>query len=111
MAAELFSNVQVFKNKNPKGSLVGNGSVLVAGAVEVRFTIVQGSKGLFVSLPAKKSEKTDENGKAIWYPDVKIPDEDTKKSLEKMVIEAYKALENKTAAPKKETTPDDEYGF
>ena len=87
--SNVFSNLKVFSIKNPSGTLVGNGSVDVAGVVNVRFTIVKGQKGVFVSLPSRPGKKPDENGKTIYYKDVKILNEDLEAELQNLVTKEF----------------------
>jgi DNA-binding cell septation regulator SpoVG len=83
--SNVFSNIKVFPLKKSHPSIVANGSVLVAGVVEVKFTVLKGSNGIFAKFPAKKGAKPDENGKDVWYPEVKIVNEDLFKEFQSLV--------------------------
>lgn len=53
--------------------MVAWASLVLDDLVEVKnFKIFNGSNGLFVSAPSKKSDKQDENGKDIYYNDVRF---------------------------------------
>jgi DNA-binding cell septation regulator SpoVG len=90
--SDVFTNVKLFPLKTPAGNLLANGSVLVSGTVEVKFTIMKGSKGLFASLPARKGNKPDENGRVPWYPEVKIPSEELYQEFQTVVKSEYTKL-------------------
>lgn len=99
----VFSNWRVFPLKEKIGSLVANGKVTISETVDVSFTIVEGPKGLFATLPSKKSGKKDEKtGKDIYYPDVKILDESTYGIFQKEAVEAY---DNQLATSQVKSTP------
>ena len=58
---------------NPAGSnMVGSGSCDVGGLVNMKFTIIKGSKGVFGSLPSVKGNKPDAEGKTPWYPQIRL---------------------------------------
>jgi DNA-binding cell septation regulator SpoVG len=95
---EQFTNLKVFKNKTDHPTVKGNGSVIVGGVVEVKFTILSGSKGLFVALPSRTYKDRDGNTKRA--NDVSIPDKATYTSFQKMVIEAFE--KGSSSAPKRE---------
>lgn len=83
--SDVFSNMKIFPNKSSHPVIKGNGTVTVSGVVEVKFTVMNGSNGIFASLPARKGNKPDENGKIPWYPDVKIPNEDLYHEFQNLV--------------------------
>lgn len=95
--SNLFTNVQVTPLKNPTGNMKAHGVFTVAGLVDIRFTVIEGAKGIFASLPARKATKPDAEGKFPWYPDVKITDEDAYKTFQNVVKAQYvKAVGNST---------------
>lgn len=66
-------DVSVNLIKNPTSKLVGFGTLIIENLVEVHgFKIFNGAKGLFVANPSTKSNKTDEDGKPIYYDDVRF---------------------------------------
>lgn len=95
-------SVEVFPIQNPQSKLVAFASLIIDDTVEVKnFRIVDGRNGLFVSDPQTKSNKQDENGKDIWYPDVKFLGDkvdDYSTAFQKEVYEAMlNAYRQKTA--------------
>lgn len=104
-----FSNIKVFKNKTDNKTFKGNGTVLLGDVVEVNFSILEGSKGLFVKLPQRSYKDTE--GTTKYVSEVKIPDEDTYKALTKAILgEFKKVVEGKgsTASKSSETKPEQE---
>jgi len=82
------TDVKVFPLKKRAGNLLANGNAR-CGVVEFKFTVLEGSKGVFASLPARQGKQPDDEGKIPWYPDVKILGEDPYKAFQKLVKEAY----------------------
>lgn len=61
--------VNVYPFKSPKGKGRAFASVIIEDVMEVKgFKIIEGSRGLFVSVPQK--EGTNKEGERTWYPDV-----------------------------------------
>jgi len=86
------SEVKVWplKNTKPGMKVKANGMFVYDGAFKLKFTLFQGSKGLFVSFPGKYGEKIDEKtGKKIFYPDIKCMDEDVRAQLNAAAISEY----------------------
>jgi len=86
------TKVEVRKLKNPKNSLVGSGSCLVGGLVRVNFTIINGSKGIFASLPQHTYK--DAEGTNKYVNDVSIPDKNLYDEFQKIVKEAFENIDN-----------------
>lgn len=91
----VFSDWKIFVLKTKVGNLVANGKVTISQTVQISFTVVEGSNGVFASLPSRKSEKVGDNGKPIYYPDVKILDPETFAAFQAQAKEEY---ENALAA-------------
>jgi len=83
-----FTDVKVFPLKQRAGNLLANGNATV-GVVQFKFTVLEGSKGIFASLPARKGKKPGEDGNIPWYPEVKILGEEPYAEFQKAVREAY----------------------
>lgn len=83
--SNVFSNIKVFPMKTKHPTILANGSVVVGGVVEVRFTVMKGTKGVFASLPARKGTKPDDTGKIPWYPEVKILSDELHKEFQDLV--------------------------
>lgn len=71
------------------GKVKARGFFVVDDTFRIQYTLFQGTKGMFVGLPGRYGNKTDENGKKIWYSDVKCLKEDVLKSINNAVIGAY----------------------
>ena len=80
-----FSDFKFFPTKGA-GAIKANGSFVYNGAVRINCTVVQGSKGLFVSLPRQKYQK---DGKDQYADQVFFINEDTRKQLQSAVLAAY----------------------
>lgn len=79
-------NVSVFTESLGKGVA---GVVLTYGPVVIRAKIYQGEKGLFLSLPSRKSESNNN-----WYQHAYFQDKTLFDVFEKMAIRSYEeALE------------------
>lgn len=94
MSDSIFSEVRVFPVDNKK--VMANGTVLVAGAVKVKLTLMQGSKGPFVTFPADKVEK---NGEVNYYPHVKLITKPAVQELNELVLAAYNKETGKDVGP------------
>jgi len=93
MSLDVFTNMKIVPLKMKHDVIVANGTVLVAGTVEVKFTMMRGPKGLFASLPGRKDPtgKVDpKTGKPVYYNDVKIPDKEDYMGFQKMAQDATK---------------------
>lgn len=112
--SDVFSQMKVFPLKKAHPTILGNGSVLVAGVVEVKFTIMKGPKGPFASLPARKGDQKDpETGKDKYYPDVRILDGELYKEFQKLALDAFNSGGKKTGqkASGEQNQWDDGVGF
>ncbi len=87
MSTELFTDIRVFPIKNATGNLKANCKVVIAGTVEISCSVMNGSKGLFVSMPSQKVEKPGEPVK--YFPYVKLIDKDTKDKLDEVVLAEF----------------------
>lgn len=96
----VFTDWDIFPLKTQVGNLVANGKVTICGTVRVSFTLMNGSKGIFAGLPSKKSDKPGDDGKPIYYPDVKILDKATYDEFQEEAKAAYNTLLNSAPAPK-----------
>lgn len=70
---EKFSDWKIFPIKNPK--IKANGSVIVAGTISIKFSIFEGSKGLFAMVPSNKyvdKEGTTKYSKYYTFPDKEV---------------------------------------
>lgn len=79
-----------------KGNSVikANGLVTLDDVLNVKFTIMNGSKGMFVGFPGKYGDKVDDKtGKKPWYPDVSFPKNDEadtfRQQLTAAIVNAY----------------------
>jgi DNA-binding cell septation regulator SpoVG len=95
---KMFSyDVVVRPIQNPRGKTMAFANVIIDGVLEVcGFKVIEGSNGLFVSAPQTKSNKQDENGRDIWYNDVRFLDgktneDDWRTPLEDEVFKAILA--------------------
>lgn len=102
-----FSEIKVFKVEGNK-VVVARGSVLVSNTVIVNFTVMNGSNGRFVSLPAEKSDKVDENGKPKYFPHAKLKTRELNDELTRLVLEE---LDGKGSAPRTKASTGDGLPF
>jgi DNA-binding cell septation regulator SpoVG len=105
--------VEIFLTEKP-GKVRGYGNITFFGKMKVNFRLIEGTKGMFVAYPSRKTiDKRTADKEEIWVPEFKILNEELGKDATKAVIEAYQAkLKNgtKTAAPKNEK-PEAGYSF
>ena len=84
--AKQFGRLQVHRLSG-NNALLGHGSVVVGGVVEVCFVIRQTKEEeVYVRWPSHKSG----NGK--WYSDIKFPSHDVKVDLEDQILDTFEAL-------------------
>jgi len=84
-------SVNVFPIKEPQGGTMAFASVAVDDVVIRGVRVVDGEKGLFVTMPQSRSEK--EQG-VIDYHDIAFPlNGDVRKEISKIVLDEYKAAE------------------
>jgi DNA-binding cell septation regulator SpoVG len=87
----MISNIKIYPSKASKGAIVGSGTFVYNQALSIRFTVMKGSNGLFVSLPGRKAEKPDpKTGKPVWYSDVFCLEKDLKQKINDECVAAYK---------------------
>ena len=67
-----------------------NGTFTLCGNIAVRFSIINGSKGLFVSLPRQESKK--EKGK--WYDDVFPVNPEARNEMNSILLKEYEKYTN-----------------
>jgi DNA-binding cell septation regulator SpoVG len=88
--SDLFSNIRIFLVTSPKaGSLLANGSCVVAGTINVKFSVMKGPKGNFAAFPSQLVEK---DGEKKYYPHMNLLDDTTKEQFQTAVIEAFDAV-------------------
>lgn len=85
----MFSNIEIWPSKDPKGTVKARGRVTVADAVNINISVMDSKNGLFVSLPSHKGK--DKEGKDKWYSDVFIEDKKLYSELNEKVLAAYKS--------------------
>jgi len=101
----LFSNIKVWPLKKEHRTLKANGSVIIANAVEVRFTVMHGKNGDFVRLPNRQQEKVNaETGikQTEYYDQVRCLNKELSQQLNEIVLAEYQQVLNATPA---ENTP------
>lgn len=84
---EMFSEIKLWPNKNSNSKIRANGSCLISNAIRLKFTVAQGSKGLFVGLPSRAYK--DKEGNTKYSNEVFIEDKTVMKQLTEQVIAAY----------------------
>lgn len=93
---------EVRMNPSDHSVVKANGTFTIGGALAIRFTIINGKNGMFVSLPRQESKK--EKGK--WFDDVFPINRDARTELESVLLTEYeKALKQGPTAPAKKETP------
>lgn len=69
MSNQKFSEITFYPFEAKSDSkLLARGSVIIGELVKVNFSVLEGSKGKFVTLPSEKSNKTDDAGKIKYFP-------------------------------------------
>lgn len=88
---------------NPSGheTVKANGTFTIGGSIAVRFTIINGRNGLFVSLPRQESKK--EKGK--WFDDVFPINKDARTELNNILLAEYEKALKQGPAPTPSPTP------
>ena len=100
-----FSDCKLFTIKNPTGTMVGSGSIVLNNLVRISFTIIKGAQGIFASLPATKGNKPDENGKIPWYPQVKLLTEELYAEFQNIVKKEFAKVLGAGSVPKSKPAP------
>lgn len=83
--------------ENQTGSLRAFATLVIDELIELQgLRVVEGAKGLFVAMPSTKSNKKDEEGKDIWYDNIRFQDWDdeakssaTRQLIGEIVLAAY----------------------
>ena len=105
----VFSNIKVTPLKKAAGSIRANGSVTIAGIVDVNFVISDGSNGLWVKLPQHSYKAKDkDSGQEVtrYVRDVKIPDQATAQQLSELAIAEYnRVASGEEAQPSRDGKP------
>lgn len=84
------SEVRVWPIKNQNLNLKANGMFTYDEAFQLKFTIVKGPKGLFVSFPGKFGDKVDQKtGKKPFYADIKCISDDVRTQLSAAALSEY----------------------
>lgn len=81
-----FTDIKLFKTKGD-GATKAFGSVVYNGVCQIKFSLVSGKNGLFVSLPREKY--TNKEGKEVWDNKVYFTDESLRTQLNSVVVAAY----------------------
>jgi DNA-binding cell septation regulator SpoVG len=86
--------------QNPKGALRAFATLVINDTIHVNgFRVLEGSKGTFVSAPQKKGSKPDENGKDVYYDEVRFVEETEEGQFRGPIAEAaFKAILDAYAA-------------
>jgi DNA-binding cell septation regulator SpoVG len=114
----MFTNFRVFKKEAAGTKVRGDGTFTVGGVLEVRFVVIEGPKGLFLSLPSERWKGKDGGLKYSWR--AKIIDVEMFRDVEKHIIERLstakfwekKPQENEEAAKEAEIEfPESELPF
>jgi DNA-binding cell septation regulator SpoVG len=90
------TEVKLFKVNGHK-TIKANGDFTVNNALKVKFTLMNGPKGLFVGLPGEYYQPKDGSEKK-WASKVEVTSEEFVKTLSKAVIDAYNKGTNKSAS-------------
>ncbi len=89
MSSKVFSDVKVYPVKSSgAGKLRANGSVMVANTVIVKFSVMDGKNGLFVSVPSQQYK--DKTGKTAYNRHYYFPNKELMDELQTLVIDQYK---------------------
>jgi DNA-binding cell septation regulator SpoVG len=91
----LISDVEV-RLVNSTGNLKASGKFVLAGAVEIKFTLVDAGKGLFVSLPRRSYER---DGQTKWVNEVFITDKSLLQDLTEQAVASYNNLISRPDSP------------
>lgn len=86
--------------QNPRGAMRAFATLIVNDVVHINgFRVIEGSKGTFVAAPQKKGSKPDEDGKDIYYDEVRFVEETEEGQFRGPVAEAaFKAILDAYAA-------------
>lgn len=96
--SNIFSDVKIFPVQG-NSVVLARGDVVVHKTVKVKFTVMNGSNGRFVSLPSEKGAKPDENGKTKYFPLVSLVNRELQDELNKVVLAALDGNSTSDSAP------------
>lgn len=99
--SSIITNVRIFPS-DKGGSQLAYGTFTVAGAFDIQFSYMKGSKGNFVSLPAYKKADGTYNNQVTPIVNEEV---NFKVELQKEVEAAYNALSTKKPANKDSKAP------
>ena len=99
-----FNDIKVFLKE--RKNMLGYGSCVINGVVSVDFTIVNGSRGAFASLPSRSYK--DENGDTKYRNVVRITDDNDYNAFQKAVIDEFKSQSGQGKAGETDQTPADD---
>lgn len=88
-------SIKVFKNNGSNATFVGRGEVVLCDVVTVKFNVVNGKNGLFVSLPSR--QYTDKEGNKKYENQVLVKEE-LYKELQTAILKEFEKLGEKSAA-------------
>jgi DNA-binding cell septation regulator SpoVG len=94
--SNIFSDVKIFPIQG-NAKILARGEVVVHKTVKVKFTVLNGSNGRFVSLPSEKGAKPDENGKDKYWPLVSMVNRELQDELNKVVLAALDGNKEESA--------------
>lgn len=87
---------KVFVLKDSTSKMRAFGTIVIDELIELDgFKVFEGAKGLFVAVPSTLSKKTGEDGKPIYYDNIKFTDVDeegksaAKDEISSIILEAY----------------------
>ena len=77
-----------------EGKLKANGSFVYDEKFRLKFTVWNGTNGLFVGFPNQLSDKKDDEGKSIRYPYISCIDKEWKEELATQLLSAFNEKAN-----------------
>ena len=87
---DVISGIKVFKTKTANSTFVGRGEVTLAGVVLIKYSVVNGKNGLFVSLPSRSFKGADGDTK---YENQVIVGADLYKELQTAILKEFEKLD------------------
>ena len=109
--SDVFTNMKITVFKNSTTAFCGRGTVLIAGTVDIDFSIMKGKNGVFASLPSIKGSKLDENGKIKYYNVVRLPSKEVYDELQILAKQEYEKVVNGQEAAGEENQVSDNLPF
>jgi len=83
------SNIKIWPRKQGSGKALANCQFTYDDTFKMKCTLWQGQQGPFIGFPGNYGNKTDENGKKIFYPDISCLKEDVRSEINTAVIAEY----------------------